>query len=55
MLKKKDYAAVEGLLDVILEKAQEKRKKKEMCRETIHIFREYKNTYVQNVDRNSGH
>lgn len=45
---------MEGLLDVILEKAQEK-KKEEMCRETIHIFREYKNTYVQNVDGNSGH
>lgn len=31
------------------------KKKKEMCRESIHMLREYKNTYVQNVDRNSGH
>ena len=53
--KKKDYVAVEWLLDVILERAQGKKKKKEMCRESIHILREYKNTYVQNVDRNSGH
>ena len=54
--KKKDYVAVEGLLDVILERAQKKKKKKgEMYRETNHIFREYKNIYVQNVDRNSGH
>ena len=46
---------MEGLLDVILERAQKKKKKEEMYRETIHIFREYKNIYVQNVDRNSGH
>lgn len=52
--KKKDYVAVGGLLDVILERAQEKKKKK-MCRETIHILREYRNTHVQNVDRNNGH
>ena len=28
--KKKDYVAVEGLLDVILEKAQDKRKKRDV-------------------------
>ena len=44
--KKKDYVAVEGLLDVILERAQKKKKKKERCIEKPSIFLGNTKTYM---------